>query len=95
LPPHITPLIARPPFTIEAEVDTFTRLGITHLVSKNAGGTGAAKLDAAARLGLPVIMIARPPQPPGQAVTTPEEAVAWALQTAGNGPGPANPGVSD
>jgi precorrin-6A/cobalt-precorrin-6A reductase len=39
--------------------------GIEIVVSKNAGGTGAyAKIVAARTLGLPVIMIDRPAQPP-------------------------------
>ncbi len=84
LPPHFTPLIARPPFTLDAEVETFTRFGITHLVSKNAGGAGQAKLDAAERLSLPVIMVARPSQPKGDTCSTVEDAVAWAVKTIEN-----------
>jgi precorrin-6A/cobalt-precorrin-6A reductase len=58
---------------------------ITHLVSKNAGGPGRAKIDAAARLGLPVLMVERPAPPPGPTVENIEAAVAWIRQTVGNG----------
>jgi precorrin-6A/cobalt-precorrin-6A reductase len=71
-------LVARPPFTIEQERRLFARLGIDWLVVKNAGGqAGRAKLDAARDLGLPVVMIERPAQPPGDKVETPEAAMQW------------------
>ncbi|MEM7547246.1 MAG: cobalt-precorrin-6A reductase [Pseudomonadota bacterium] len=60
-PGHGEYIIARPPFDIEAEAALFASLGITHLVVKNAGGGPArTKLTAAARLGIPVIMVQRP-----------------------------------
>ncbi|MEO1490845.1 MAG: cobalt-precorrin-6A reductase [Pseudomonadota bacterium] len=81
LPPHIASVVARPPFTVDAEVETLTRLEITHLVSKNSGGKEQAKLEAAARLGLPVVMISRPPQPDGPSAAKVADAVAWAVKT--------------
>jgi precorrin-6A/cobalt-precorrin-6A reductase len=37
-----------------------------------------AKLDVARELGVPVVLVARPPQPPGvQVVTTVDAALAW------------------
>ena len=57
-------LLERPPFTLEAEIDLLRASDVQFLVSKNAGGARVAKLDAAAALGLPVIMIARPFKPP-------------------------------
>ncbi|MEO1160630.1 MAG: precorrin-6A/cobalt-precorrin-6A reductase, partial [Pseudomonadota bacterium] len=58
---------ARPPFTIEQELDLMRRLQISHLVTKNAGGvSGTAKLQAARELGVKVIAIKRPQQPDGQ-----------------------------
>jgi precorrin-6A/cobalt-precorrin-6A reductase len=83
LPPHIHPLIARPPFTLEYEVEQLHTIKATHLVTKNAGGAGTAKLDAADALCLPVIAVARPKPPPGPTVTTPDQAVAWLRQTVG------------
>lgn len=77
LPPHIHPLQARPPFTADSERALFALLGITHLVSKNAGGSGTAKLDVADQMRLTTIMIARPAPPPGPVATTTDEAVAW------------------
>jgi precorrin-6A/cobalt-precorrin-6A reductase len=55
----------RPPHSLENELDLFRREAVTALVSKNAGGdTTSAKLAAARQLGLPVIMVERPPKPP-------------------------------
>ena len=48
------------------------------LVSKNSGGAATyPKIAAARTLGLPVVMIARPPMPPGDTVATVDEAVEW------------------
>ncbi|MDQ3988322.1 MAG: precorrin-6A/cobalt-precorrin-6A reductase, partial [Actinomycetota bacterium] len=48
------------------------------LVTKNSGGTmTSAKLDAARRLGLPVVMVSRPPEPDIPRVTTAAEARRW------------------
>ena len=58
---------------------------ITHLVSKNAGGSGRAKLDAAAHLALPILMVERPAPPPGPLATSVPEAVVWAVETVGIG----------
>lgn len=77
LPPHIAPMIARPPFTPDQERATMALLGVTHLVTKNAGGPGTAKLDAADALRLTTVVLDRPPPPPGPVVATVAEAVAW------------------
>jgi precorrin-6A/cobalt-precorrin-6A reductase len=67
MPPNWHLILARPPFSFEAERDLLTKHRITHLVTKNAGGPQTeAKLLAARALGLPVIMIARPAKPKGQ-----------------------------
>lgn len=61
-------LLVGPPSTdagVEAEM--FDRYAITHMVCRNSGGVGAqAKLVAARQIGLPVIMITRPPPPDGE-----------------------------
>lgn len=63
-PPGWLILQHRPHFTAEGEFGLMRRHGITHLVTKNSGGTlTEGKLQAARRLGLPVIMIARPAKP--------------------------------
>lgn len=81
LPQHMDLLIARPPFTRDQEQDTMARHKITHLVTKNAGGTGTAKLDAADSLRLTTIMVDRPPKPIGAIAATVPEAVAWLRRT--------------
>jgi precorrin-6A/cobalt-precorrin-6A reductase len=83
LPPHITQLTAHPPFTLDGELTLMREHAVTHLVSKNAGGPGRAKLDAAVRLGLPILMIERPAPPPGPTAETVEAAVAWIRETVG------------
>ena len=62
-PPQWQVLLERPPFTLEAEIDLLRASQAQFLISKNAGGARAAKLDAAAALALPVIMVERPTKP--------------------------------
>ncbi|MDJ1008618.1 MAG: cobalt-precorrin-6A reductase [Paracoccaceae bacterium] len=71
-------VVHRPPFTVEDEMATLERLGIDWLVARNSGGSGSrAKIDAAGRLGLPVAMIRRPPQPEAARAETLSEVLAW------------------
>lgn len=74
-------VVARPPFTRDSERALLSLLGITHLVAKDSGAAEArTKLDAARDLGLPVILLRRPPAPEGlPKVATAEEALAWAV----------------
>lgn len=66
------------PFTVDQETATLRGLGVDILVVKNSGGAGAfPKLEAARRLGLPVILIARPPQPPGPRLESVAAALGW------------------
>lgn len=52
---------ARPPFTVDGEMRLMADHQIEIVVTKNSGGAASAgKLDAARRLGLPVLLIARP-----------------------------------
>ncbi len=61
LPRHISMLLSRPPYDLSGELQLMEREGITHLITKNSGGgQTVAKLEAARRLGVKVIMIARP-----------------------------------
>lgn len=72
------PLLARGPFTVDDETDLLERARIDLLVTKNSGGTAtAAKLAAARALGLPVVIVDRPPVPDGPTAPTPEAALAW------------------
>ncbi|KQB97872.1 precorrin-6x reductase [Loktanella sp. 1ANDIMAR09] len=71
-------LVGRPPFSVADEVALFTALGVQYLVVKNAGGAASGtKLTAARQLGIPVLMIARPPQGDWPVVATVEAARAW------------------
>lgn len=59
--PETAVILDRGPFTVESDMEVMRAQGITHVVAKNSGGAGAlAKLEAARRLHLPVILIARP-----------------------------------
>lgn len=78
LPPQALVLRARPPFALAEETTLMRAHRIDVLVSKNAGGEAArAKLDAARALGLPVVMIARPPPSQGAGVADVEAALGW------------------
>lgn len=70
-------IVGRPPFSVEHETKLLSELGVSWLVSKDAGGPSRAKLDAARALGIPVIMLRRPPMPDAQRVTTVTEAMDW------------------
>lgn len=64
LPPRWQLIRSRGPYDYPSERRTLTRFGIDCLVTKDSGGAlTAAKLDAAADLGLPVVVIARPVPP--------------------------------
>jgi precorrin-6A/cobalt-precorrin-6A reductase len=78
LPAHHTVILDRGPFVVEAEYALLRTYRIDVVVAKNSGGSGAyAKIEAARQLGLPVVMIARPPQPPVRSVATVEDTIAY------------------
>ncbi len=72
-------VVARGPFTVDDEVALLREREIGVLVSKDAGGRATeAKLDAAAHLGVRVVMVERPALPPGvPSVVDGVGAVAW------------------
>lgn len=77
-------VIGRPPFPVAEEVDLFRRLGIDWLVVKNSGGEASrSKLDAARQLQIPVVMLDRPPPPPGPVAKTVAEALDWLAEGTG------------
>jgi precorrin-6A/cobalt-precorrin-6A reductase len=83
LPRHASLLQTRPPYSLSDEMALMRREGITHLVTKNSGGgQTSAKLEAARKLGVKVIMIARPVYGPANEVASLDEAIA-ALGLAG------------
>jgi precorrin-6A/cobalt-precorrin-6A reductase len=76
--PSATVLLDRAPYTVAAEVALLREHAVDALVTKNSGGEATvAKLTAARTLGLSVVMVRRPPQPPGPLMTTVDEAEAW------------------
>jgi precorrin-6A/cobalt-precorrin-6A reductase len=88
-PPGVLPLrdaqwlAGRGPFAIEDELRLLRAHAIDVLVSKASGGVATyAKLAAARQLGLPVVMIRRPPPPPGPLVDSIEAALAWLERSA-------------
>ncbi|WP_404864362.1 cobalt-precorrin-6A reductase [Georhizobium sp. MAB10] len=59
-------VLGKPDLDVAAEEAMLVAHGIALIVCRNSGGRGAyAKIEAARRLGLPVIMIDRPEQPVG------------------------------
>ena len=73
-----TLLLSRGPYRYDDEVALMREHRVHVLVTKNSGGEYTrAKLDAAAALYIPVVMIERPPLPPGiTVVSTVDEAAA-------------------
>ncbi len=84
--PHHDAIRARGPFAEADEEALMAREGVEVLVSKNAGAAATyAKIAAARRLGLPVVMLRQPGRPAAETVTTPEAALAWCLARAQGG----------
>lgn len=71
--------VQRPvPLSPAAEEAALHGLGIDWLVARNTGGgASVAKIEAARRLGIPVAMIRRPPQPEAPRIQTVAQALAW------------------
>ncbi len=71
-------LTGRGPFTVAGETRLLTDHGIDVIVSKASGGAATrAKITAARALGLPVIMIRRPPDPAGPRTSRRTAASDW------------------
>ena len=69
LPARHVVVLDRGPYTVDGELDMMRQHDVTALVTRNSGGTAtAAKLVAARRQGIPVIMI-DPPAPPATAIS--------------------------
>jgi precorrin-6A/cobalt-precorrin-6A reductase len=84
--PNHTAIIARGPFNVSEDTQLLRDHNITHVVAKNAGGTGAvAKVDAARKLGLRMIMIARPELPDGPIGTDSATIMRWLAHSAERG----------
>ncbi len=73
-----TVLLARGPFSVDDEVAVLRDHRIDTIVTKNSGAAAtAAKLAAARTLALRVVMVRRPPQPPGPRADTSDAALRW------------------
>ncbi|PWG09922.1 cobalt-precorrin-6A reductase [Streptomyces sp. V2] len=79
LPGDCEVLLARGPYTVEDELRLLRDRRIDVVVTKDSGGAAtAAKLTAARELGVPVIVVRRPPAPYGvDVVGDVAGAVAW------------------
>ena len=79
MPRHHQLLLSRGPYHYDGELVLLKDHGIDALVTKNSGGEMTrGKLDAAAALDIPVVMVARPPLPLNvTTVGTVEEAADW------------------
>ncbi len=79
LPRHHQLLLSRGPYRYDGELSLLREHRIDALVTKNSGGDMTrAKLDAAAALDIPVVMVARPQLPASVAVVgTVQEAAEW------------------
>ena len=79
LPESHTLLHSRGPYSYEDEVALMREHRVHVVVTKNSGGEYTrAKLDAAAALYIPIVMVDRPPLPVGvTTVSTVEEAANW------------------
>lgn len=82
LPPHWHLELSRPAQSVEAEESLLRKHRITHLVSKNSGGRQShAKIEAAKRLHIPVMMIERPAPSSAQTCSDIDDVLRLVAQT--------------
>jgi precorrin-6A/cobalt-precorrin-6A reductase len=74
-------ILGRPNHDVADEAALLRRHAIDILVAKDSGGPASAKIEAAARLQLPVILITRPDPPAGDIVPDVEGVLAWIEKT--------------
>jgi precorrin-6A/cobalt-precorrin-6A reductase len=75
---HARVIAARGPFEVPDEIALLERERVKAVVSKNSGTRATyAKIEAARRLGIPVILVQRPTLPEGAVVATADEALEW------------------
>ncbi|WP_369130674.1 cobalt-precorrin-6A reductase [Modestobacter roseus] len=79
LPAGATLLLDRGPFSVADELALMGEHAVDVVVTKDSGGhLTEAKLTAARELGIPVVLVSRPPLPAGvETVATVEEALDW------------------
>ena len=71
-------ITGRPPYTLEDEQEILAQHSIDTLVAKHAGGSSTeAKILAAAKSGVRIVLIRRPTPEPGPVAETIDEALTW------------------
>lgn len=71
-------VLDRGPFTLAGERALLVTHRVDALVTKDSGGEAtSAKLAAARERGVPVVVVERPPSPPGPRARTVAEALVW------------------
>lgn len=82
-PSWCTLILARGPYDLDGELRLMREYRIDVVVTKDSGGPAtSAKLDAARRLRIPVVVIRRPPLPAGvDVVDSVEQAAKWLAET--------------
>ncbi len=82
---HHRLILARGPFELAEEEALMRREGVEIVISKNSGGVATyAKIEAARRLNIPVVMLARPALPNVERTHSLEAALAWIEACAGH-----------
>ncbi|MFN5592712.1 MAG: cobalt-precorrin-6A reductase [Aphanizomenon sp.] len=77
IPPGLI-LCDRGPFNLENEQEILLKYNIDTIVSKNSGGNATyPKIIATRKLGIKVVMVNRPPVPPGKQVADVDSACKW------------------
>lgn len=74
-------VLGRPPTDPEAEIALLKKHAIGWIVSKDSGGTAGAKILAARKLRLPVVLVERPRPPAGPTVKDVESVIDWIERT--------------
>lgn len=77
-------LCGRPPLSIEQESALLRQYAINLLVLRDSGlESGALQAHAARAVGLPVILLGRPPLPPSVVASSVDEVLAWVRERLG------------
>jgi precorrin-6A/cobalt-precorrin-6A reductase len=88
LPASYQVILARGPYAAAAEQDLMREHRIDVLVTKNSGGPlTAGKLAAARELGIPVVMVSRPPRADVSRCLTAADAASWVARQLSRNPG--------